>query len=326
MKNIFLIILSILIFSCDSTNEIVKTNSVGKLNSVLVVVDNNKWQGEIGDSIRAVLAKTLSGFPQDEPRFTLSQISDRNFNKLLKQSRSIVYFNFKDKNSFKILTDKYASPQRIVVLTAKDEANLTMMLKKHEKEIISTFNNSDIKSAQKLMLKKYWEPNTINTFKDNGISIKIPYAFLKVQDTLNYAYFRKDIAEGYQILQIYTIPIDDETSFNGENIITYRNIKGKQFVPGAFDGSYMKTEDVYFPIQYVNNTMLSKKTIETRGVWEMAVSAMAGPFLNYALLDKENNRIIVVEGAVYAPSIPKRNYLFEMEALLKTLEIKTIPS
>ncbi|HIE45165.1 MAG TPA: DUF4837 family protein, partial [Flavobacteriaceae bacterium] len=46
-----------------------------------------------------------------------------------------------------------------------------------------------------------------------------------------------------------------------------------------------------------------------------------GPFLNYALLDKKNNRIIVVEGSVYAPSIAKRDYLFELEALLKTLVV-----
>lgn len=323
MKNIFFILLSALLFSCNNNNtEIIRTSSTGKLNSALVVVDNDKWQSEVGDSIRGVLAKTLVGFPQEEPRFSLSQISHRNFNKLLKQSRNILYIQFGDKNSLKILKDRYAAPQRVIVLKAKDEANLASMLQKHEYEIVSTFNNSDIKTAQKLLLTNFWKPNTIETFKNTRISIKIPYAFLKVQDTLNYAYFRKDIAEGYQILQIYTIPLTDKSYFTGDNIIKFRNKKGKQFVPGALDGSFMKTEEVYFPIQYLNKIMLGKETIETRGTWEMEVSAMAGPFLNYALLDEKNNRIIVVEGAVYAPNISKRDYLFELEALLKTLEIE----
>lgn len=322
MKNIlFISILFILFQSCESNTKIIKTSALGKLNSVLVVVDNDKWQSEVGDSIRSILAKTLIGFPQEEPRFSLSQISTRNFNKLLKQNRSIVFINFNDKNNFTILKDKYASPQRIIAINATNKNNLYKTLHKHEEEIIATINESDIKSAQKLLLKKYWEPNTIETFKNNKISIKIPYAFLKVQDTLNYTYFRKDIAEGYQILQVYTIPITDETEFNGENIIKYRNEKGKQFVPGGLDGSYMKTEEMYFPIQYKNKTMLGKETIETRGTWEMEKSSMAGPFLNYALLDKKNNRIIVAEGSVYAPSIAKRDYLFELEALLKTLVV-----
>jgi len=320
-KLLFSSLLFVLLLSCNGKTEITKTSATGKINSVLVIVDNDKWQGEIGDAIRDVLAKSLNGFPQDEPRFRLSQVSNRNFNKMLKHSRNIVSVDFKENSSFKILKNKYAAPQRIVVITAKDKTDLVNILKEHEADIINTFNENDIKTAQELQLKKYWEPKTINTFKNTGVSIKIPYAFLKVQDTLNYAYFRKDIPEGYQILQVYTIPIESEADFTGENIIKYRNEKGKQFVPGELDGSFMKTEEVYFPIQNINKTMLGKKTIETHGVWEMEISTMAGPFLSYAVLDKKNKRIVVAEGDVYAPNISKRDYLFELEALLKTLEI-----
>jgi len=49
---------------------------------------------------------------------------------------------------------------------------------------------------------------------------------------------------------------------------------------------------------------------------------MAGPFLNYTVIDKANNRLIVVEGFVFAPAVNKRNYMFELEAILKTLHIK----
>jgi len=330
MKKVFFAsLILITLLACNGKTEITKTSTTGKINSVLVIVDNDKWQGEVGDALRDVLAKTLVGFPQDEPRFRLSQIAAMNFNRMLKHSRNIVSISFKDKNSFKILIDKFAAPQRVVVITAKNKNSLVSILKEHEEEIIKTFNDNDIKTAQRLQLKKYWKPSTIDTFKNTGVktfrktgvSIKVPYAFLKVQDTLNYVYFRKDIPEGYQILQVYTIPLTAEEEFNGENIIKYRNEKGKKFVPGALDGSFMKTEEVYFPIQYKNKTMLNRKTIETHGVWEMEVSSMAGPFLNYAVLDKKNNRIIVAEGAVYAPNISKRDYLFELEALLKTLKI-----
>ncbi len=49
---------------------------------------------------------------------------------------------------------------------------------------------------------------------------------------------------------------------------------------------------------------------------------MAGPFLNYTVVDKSNNRLVVVEGFAYAPATNKRDYMFELEAILKTLKIK----
>ncbi len=49
---------------------------------------------------------------------------------------------------------------------------------------------------------------------------------------------------------------------------------------------------------------------------------MAGPFVNYNIIDKKNNRIIVVEGFTYAPSVNKRDFIFELEAIAKSIVIK----
>ena len=49
---------------------------------------------------------------------------------------------------------------------------------------------------------------------------------------------------------------------------------------------------------------------------------MSGPFLNYAIEDKINNRYVVLEGYAYAPSVNKRDYMFELEAILKSVKIK----
>jgi len=46
---------------------------------------------------------------------------------------------------------------------------------------------------------------------------------------------------------------------------------------------------------------------------------MVGPFVNYAVEDIPNNRVVVLEGFVFAPSISKRNNMFELEAIIKTL-------
>jgi hypothetical protein len=49
---------------------------------------------------------------------------------------------------------------------------------------------------------------------------------------------------------------------------------------------------------------------------------MGGPFISYSLYDDVKKRIIIAEGFSYSPSTKKRDFVFELEAILKTLEIK----
>ena len=63
-------------------------------------------------------------------------------------------------------------------------------------------------------------------------------------------------------------------------------------------------------------------TLETRGLWDLKNAFMSGPFINYAIEDKVNNRYIIAEGYVFAPSIAKRDYVFELESIIKSIAIK----
>ena len=62
--------------------------------------------------------------------------------------------------------------------------------------------------------------------------------------------------------------------------------------------------------------------IESRGLWFVENDYMGGPFISYTIEDKANERLIVVEGFSYSPSSKKRDVVFELEAILKTTELK----
>jgi hypothetical protein len=49
---------------------------------------------------------------------------------------------------------------------------------------------------------------------------------------------------------------------------------------------------------------------------------MSGPFINYWIEDKANNRFLIAEGFVFAPSVEKRAYVFELEAIIQSISIK----
>jgi hypothetical protein len=63
--------------------------------------------------------------------------------------------------------------------------------------------------------------------------------------------------------------------------------------------------------------------IETRGLWLVKNDFMGGPFVNYTFVDKEHNKIIVLDGYVYAPRDNKRDMLRSVEAILHTW--KSVP-
>ena len=60
--------------------------------------------------------------------------------------------------------------------------------------------------------------------------------------------------------------------------------------------------------------------VETRGLWKTVGDFMGGPFLSYTIYDEANDQIIVVEGMVYGPDSKKRNVLFELEVMMRSIE------
>ncbi len=54
-------------------------------------------------------------------------------------------------------------------------------------------------------------------------------------------------------------------------------------------------------------------------MWDVAGDYMAGPFVNYTLLDQANKRWLVIEGFAFAPSVSKREYMFELNTIVRSL-------
>ena len=79
------------------------------------------------------------------------------------------------------------------------------------------------------------------------------------------------------------------------------------------------TEKAFSP--YVSPVVIAgKMAVEVKGIWEMNGYPMAGPFLSYIINDEANDRKLVIEGFTFAPSTEKRDYMFELEAILKSVK------
>jgi hypothetical protein len=225
MKNLILLSIVLLtLMSCDSSNnEPILIDSSGRMNHILMVVNNDEWQGEVGNELRKSLAKEALGLPQDEAIFHLNQISHRGFTSFLRANRNIIFVSYAKENSFVIKKNVYAKPQKVIQITAKNKTDLLQLIKDNAQKMVSEIKQGDLAIWQRKNLKKSKIYSKLNAFKSLGFSMKIPYKYEVVQDSMNYAWLVKDIPEGYLNLLMYSVPITSEEVENGENIIAYRD-------------------------------------------------------------------------------------------------------
>ena len=324
MRYFLLTILSLTLFaSCgdNKSNEKFLPDASGAINNVSVVTENDLWDGRVGEAIRNVLAKPIYGLPQDEPTFTISQIPTSVFSGFVTKNRTVLKIEINKKAGITISDNVYAKPQKVIVVSGKTKEEIIDVLKENESKIIDTFRNEEITERLHQMAKS---PHKFETIKEKlGLTIEFASVYRKAKETENFFWIRKDITTGTSNLMIYELPYSaikrNDSVVN--QIIRIRDSIGKVHIEGPVEGSYLVTENAYTPFH--GETIIDNKSaFETKGIWDVKNAFMGGPFINYAIEDKINKRWVVVEGFAFAPSVEKRNYMLELEAIIRSVKIQ----
>jgi len=330
MKNIFLALSLVVMFTaCESKKEEKRVflDSNGRMNHVLIVMDNSKWNGEVGDKLKDIIMTPVLGMPQQENQFDVSHVAESSFGKMFKASRNVLIVDVDSISDFQSMQNVYAKPQQIVKITAPSDEALIEMLELYQEQMITTFKSFDIENVQRTHVKKAYGETSFKTLNDLGLEMTIPRFFKKVDDTGEFLWMRQHLSggiakgDGTSNILVYSVPMPASKKGLVQTISRMRDTIGKNYIPGRKENMYMITEKLYTP-RVFQTKMGDLPCYATFGKWEVLNDFMAGPFLNYAIEDVSNNRWIVVEGFVYAPSVNKRDYMFELEAVLKSIHIK----
>lgn len=314
----------ILLTSCVGNDKIILRDSIGKINKVMVVAKVSDWTGDVGKEIRNTFGELQVGLPQPEPILSVSQVAPNGFSSMMKSSRNILIISEGEEN-FSVKNNVYAQPQTVVYLQAKNDEDIIALFQKNKEKIKRIFLDADLKFTQNIFRQEKLDDSKFKTLQNLGLSLIIPKKFKTVDDTGDFLWLRNHLTSGIansgsNNILVYSLPLEDETAVV-DSIVSMRNNIGKKHIPGYKEGMYMITEEAYTPFTY-DTKIDGKKAYETRGKWEVKGDFMAGPFVNYTILDKKNNRLVVVEGFTYAPSVNKRAFLFELEAIAKSIKIK----
>lgn len=326
-KIISVLVIALLIISCKydkSKNQRILFDSQGRINDVSVVVDNETWKGVLGEAVRDVLATPIYGLPQEEPTFNINQIPPHVFTDFITRTRTVLKIELDKPADISFRDNVYAKPQKVIVISGKSKQEIIDLLKQNAGKIIETFKNIELSFKQSQIRKSLYDAKVI---KENlGFSIEFPTAY-RIGNTIakkedKFYWIKKDIRTGYINVLLYELPhtaINKDSSLV-EQIIKIRDSIGKKYIEGPVEDSYMITENMYTPF-HTETILDNKPTLETKGMWKVYGAVMAGPYINYAIEDKINKRWIIAEGFAFAPSVEKRDYMFELEAIIKSIKI-----
>lgn len=323
-----ILVLVFFVISCktgDGKDSYTLPTSNGNTNRIMVVTKGADWDGKIGDAIRTVFGEHQVGLPQPETLLSVSQVDPVGFSSFMRHGKAVLILKRGANEGITVEKNRYAIPQIIVHATAKDGVGLLNILNKRGKEIIKLFKDEDIRFTQRLFKKDRIDETKFKTIKSIGLTLDIPKRYKLVEDTGDFIWFRQHLksgiarGDGTNNILIYSIPLEDENKI-ADKITAVRDTIGKKHIPGSKEGMYMITEQAYTPFTF-DAEIDGKKAYETRGKWEVKNDFMAGPFINYTIIDKKNNRLVIFEGFTYAPSVNKRDFLFELEAIAKSMKI-----
>ena len=320
-KALFLCLLTVFLFtSCDDgKNNLNNGETSGKINTVSVIIDDELWNGEIGDSLRNKFASPVLGLPQEEPILTINQFPVKLLEGFMYNSRNIIVVKKTSKSEYKLEENEVKNPQIVARFSGKTVQELIDSIQTNANSIVQKIKLSEIKLYQKQIQSQPLADSKLISNKFN-VNLTIPAKYKVMLNVKNFIWMKKEITSGNLSIIAYELPFSSiKDNFNAVNrIIKVRDSIGFKYIHGSVPKTRMITEQAYAP--FLDRIFVyGKFTFETKGNWELTHDFMGGPFLNYAIIDKENNRILILEGFCYAPSKQKRDLMFELEAIIKSV-------
>ena len=321
MKKIFILCLAMMMVatSCKKAFTVKVDNaSVGIASEVLVIMDKSVWPQDIQDSVRSLLSVPQPCLNQDEPMFDVLLLDEQFFQADKQRHYNIVRFEVTQDDSATCEISKgiYANPQILVEVKGKDVYDCLQRFVEQQDEIRTALYENDIKkisAAYETILNVELQRRIKEKF---GILLTVPKEYSVAREGEDFLWIAYRTAVNDRFVMIYR---SDSTIITEESMINDRNNFCRKFIEGEKDSVHPVVTRLAGLPDSRPMQLGSKIGMEMRGLWETENDYMGGPFYHFSYVDAQN-KCISVDGFVYAPNEPKRNYLRQVEAIVKSVK------
>ena len=294
-------ILPFLIFLSCNSEKILRENT-GSDEEIILVIADDLWESEVGNILRAIFSKELTGLPQSEKLFKLIQINSSEFTRFFETNKNIIFVAQNLENTF--IRDKWSKEQLVFYLNwngdvkefkknciiAKDEfyKNEIENIFQNQLQIHHTSASEFINSEFDLDI--YIPTEYTVSAKENNLFISDFHKFSEQEDLLKYIVIFQYVSQSDNI--------QSEIFFKTDSIL-------QQYIKGGKENSFVQI-DKRIPVE--------EKDGIYRGLWKLENGFMGGPFLMKVRYKKD--KIVISIGFVFAANKNKRNFIKTFEALL----------
>lgn len=358
-KNILFVFVVLTLIACNDevANQLsVKPTALGRINEIEVITDEDMWEGPVGDTINHYFGSAYPIMPTPEPifdlrHFTPNQLTAEPLRKELRTYLIVADLQDEDSPTTKMVRkdlgedrfmkmkagkpftstvgrDKWARKQLLVYILGNGKANLYKGIKENFSAIAKKVNEHD---EEALMASIYTVKRTnkgltqkVNQFY--GLDMNIPGDFkMAVEDQAEkILWMRRDDKSG-AILNYMMISeaYDGPGQFETKSIMSKLNALAKDYVTTNTEGSEMQINDDDLPVYDYTYEQDGNYVKELRGVWEMTQDFMAGPFVGYAIHQKESNSITYIYAFIYGPGLAKRDLIQQLDYIVSQAKNNT---
>lgn len=322
----------------------------GNINQLVVIADQEIWDGPVGDTLRFYYSSAFPILPQPEPMLDLSHFSAEELaaDPLRKELRNyMIIADLSDENSqaarlirndvgeekirkareegnFSSLAgrDKWAKGQLLVYQFAFSEQQLIEVLKRNFPAVLKRVQEADEEKIEATVYLDGESAPLKQTVQEKiGIRLRVPNEYKLAIEDEDLIWMRKETAFQSSNLLVHKVKYTEQSQLSKEGLKAVRDSIGKKFISSTLPDTYMKINDVDLPMLVYETTIDGHYAIEARGIWEIENDYMGGAFISYLVHNPESNELVFLDGFVHAPGEEKRDFMQYLNYILNTARI-----
>jgi hypothetical protein len=317
------VLLLVTMVSChhNSTPSIKVDNfSTGKAGEMILAIDTSYWSTSAKKAIYAVLQQPQPAINQIEPMFDIIQCSNADYKASFMRHRNIVQFDYSpdySANTFEIVKNPIANPQVLIVIKGNHQDSCLALFLAHQDEIVKAMYENDIARLQNAHRKLNNAVLEKKIYEKFGIKMTVPDGYFVGREEEDFLWLCFRTPKNDRFVMIYKSPRYELTK---ENVVAERDRITKAYIQGAVAGAYPIVADLEgYPLAE-KLQIRYHEGLELRGLWASVRDKMGGPFYSFTQISPDSLSCITVDGFVYAPQEKKRDYLREVEAVVKSIQ------
>ncbi|MCA6078074.1 DUF4837 family protein [Fulvivirga sedimenti] len=351
--------ISLFLFSCGGNGKPSKAMlppASGRPGEMIIVMDSTQWSGELGETLRGTFAADVPGLPRDEAMFKMNRVEPSKMTRILKMVKNLVfvvtldsesaasrrirsYFTaeslerIKNEPELFVFTaeDEFANGQQVMYLFGQTEEQLISSIRENAGNLRGFFNQAEEKRLENTIFTGRNTLGLTKTLQEQyNCTMNFPFGFQVAhtykspEGSRGFIWFRQMNPENDKNVFVTYVPYRSESMFSQENLIAFRDSVAINQLFGDPDRpeSFVLTETTvpYIPVTTQQLTFKGKFAVKMRGLWKTNNISMGGPFVSYAMVDENTGRFYYIEGFVYSPGKPQREYMRELQVILNSFQ------